>query len=57
MRYDTRRKRERNQELIAYVRANPELSYAEVGEKYSISRARVSAILIRHGIRYRPARD
>ena len=46
----------RNQQLIAYVRANPELSYAEVGEKYGITRARVSAILIRHGIRYRSAR-
>lgn len=53
MRYEAQRKRQRNEQLVAYVRANPELSYAEVGEKYGITRSRVSAILRRYGIRYR----
>lgn len=53
MRYESVTKTQRNQELIAYVLKHPEKGYAEVGKRYGISKARVSAILRRYGIRYR----
>lgn len=45
---------ERNNAVVAYVRAHPEASMRDIGEQFNLSRARIQAIcraanLFRHG--------
>ena len=54
MRYDPKRKTARDDQLVEFVASHPDWSYDEVGKQFNISRARVSSILIKRGIRYRP---
>jgi len=42
-------KKRRNRELIAYRKNHPDLSLAEIGEIFGITKQRVSEILKRHG--------
>jgi len=45
MTYKIRLKAKRNEQLIVYRKANPELTLAEIGEAFGISRQRVHQIL------------
>ena len=48
MKYDVKRKLERNQRLVDYFEANPDLSFEEIGERFGLSRQRAWAILRRY---------
>ena len=45
MKWDTLRKKERNRLLVEYHQSHPELSMAEIGKIFNISKQRVSIIL------------
>jgi len=45
MKYDALKKKERNRLLIEYRQQHPELSMAEIGKIFNISKQRVSVIL------------
>ena len=45
MKYDALKKRLRNRLLVEYHQAHPELSMAEIGKIFNISKQRVSVIL------------
>jgi len=49
MRYKEFNRDERNKELIAYKKRNPGLSLEEIGEKFGITKQRVSQILNKNG--------
>jgi DNA-directed RNA polymerase specialized sigma subunit len=51
MKYDGLRKPQRDNQLIKYAKAHPELSLQEIGDKYGISRSRVSQILNKAGVK------
>jgi len=48
MKYEANTKTSRNQELVEYCEAHPELGLREVGEVYGISGSRVAYIKRRH---------
>jgi len=45
MKYLLRDKQDRNEELLDFAREHPDLTQAEIGSEFNLSRSRVSRIL------------
>ena len=50
MRYDSLKKANRNEALIEYRRAHPDLSLKEIGEVFGITKQRVHEIIAKYGV-------
>ena len=57
MKYDSLRKTKRNNRIIAYVQAHPELSYAEIAPRFDMTRAALKMVCLKRGLRRRERRD